>query len=82
MDRSVDIRSCLYGRTHRVVVNRSMSKWRSVTNGVLQGLVLGPAQFYIFVGDMGSGIECTLSEFADDSKQCGEADVLEGRGVI
>lgn len=82
MDHSVDIRNCLDGRTQRVVVNRSMFKWRSVMNGVLKDLVLGPALFHIFVGEMGNRIECTLSKFADDSKQCGEVDVLEGRCVI
>lgn len=49
---------------------------------VPQGQVLGPAVFNICVSDMDSGIESTLSKFANDTELRCVVDMLEGRDAI
>jgi len=46
-------------------------------NGFPQGLLLGMELFNIFVGNKDSGIECTLSKFADSTKLSGAVDTTE-----
>ncbi|KAK4818257.1 hypothetical protein QYF61_009962 [Mycteria americana] len=58
------------------------SKWKLVKSDVPQRCILGPVLFNIFSNDTDSGIECTLSNFADDIKLSGAVDRLEGRDAI
>ena len=51
-------------------------------SGVPEGLVWGPAPFNIFVSVTYSGLECTLSKYAADTKLSDAVDSLEGRDAI
>ncbi|GAB0179332.1 hypothetical protein GRJ2_000398500 [Grus japonensis] len=78
---TIRIRKWIDDCTQRVVVNDLMSQWRPVTSGVPQGSVFRLELFNIFVGDVDSGIERTLSKFANNSMLCGAVKTLE-EGIL
>ncbi|XP_058691655.1 triadin isoform X6 [Poecile atricapillus] len=73
------IKNWLDDHAQSVDVSGAMSKWRAVPSGVPQGSVLGLVLFNIFIGDIDSGFQCTLSEFTDDTQVCDAVNTLEGR---
>ena len=49
------------------MVNGSCSDWSNVSSGVLQGTVLRPVLFLLYINDLPTGISSEVRLFADDT---------------
>ena len=58
--------SWLTGRRQRVVINGVSSSWGNVISGVLQGSVMEPLLFFIYIND--TDLFSKICKFADDTK--------------
>ena len=62
------IENLLSNRKQRVCIRGSFSEWVNITSGVLQGSVVDPILFIIFVNDMPDMVNSMLLMFADNTK--------------
>ena len=62
------IKAFLENRRQKVVIRGAESDNLDVLSGVLQGSVLGPILFLIFINDLPKCTNCPVCLFADDSK--------------
>ncbi|GAB0182576.1 mitochondrial enolase superfamily member 1 [Grus japonensis] len=65
-----------------VTLSKGNYRFTSEICEVLQGLILGPTLFNVFISDLDDGIKCTLMKFVDNSKLSGEVDTSEGRATL
>ena len=57
----------LKNRQQRVVLNGQFSSWAKVNADVLQGSILGPLLFLIYINDLPKGLQSNPKLFADDT---------------
>ena len=61
------LQNYLRNRKQRVVQNGSHSDYSSIESGVLQGSVLGPLLFLVYINDLERNIKSNIKFFADDT---------------
>ncbi|KAJ7403875.1 hypothetical protein WISP_148805 [Willisornis vidua] len=72
--------ACL--KKQKITIVHNEDCFFKVASDVPQESVLGLILFNIFVSDIGSGIKCPLSKFADGTKLYDAANTLKGRDAI
>ena len=53
-------------RKQRVILKGQVSIWENINAGVLQGSILGPLLFLIYINDLAEGLTTNANLFADD----------------
>ena len=61
------LKNYLRNREQRVVLNGQTSEWKRIYSGVLQGSVLGPLLFLIYINDLPNVTTSMCKIFADDT---------------
>jgi hypothetical protein len=63
------VTALLSNRTQAVMLNSVCSRPSSVSSGVVQGSVLGPTLFTLYVSDLPAACpDCSIGQYADDTK--------------
>lgn len=62
------VNNCLTSQTQNVLVSRIISGWQTVS-GVPPGSISGLGILNVLINGLDAGIECTLSEYSNDTKQ-------------
>ena len=76
------IQAWLADRKQRVVVQGAKSETSEVSSSVVQGSVLGPLCFLIYMNDLEIGITAETSKFADDTKMTSKVETEGERNVL
>ena len=61
------IKHYLTDRSQRVLLNGQCSNWQPILAGVLQGSILGPLFFLMYINDLLDGLKSNVKLFADDT---------------